>query len=175
MGCVRREAQTLIPAGCLREIRQTREKVPGKSAGAVGQDKNTAQIPRFLVGTLDAHDTVVTCVRTRLSAAGILAVVLLTAGAPLVAVVHDVCLAKQHDCGRTPLLIQCCCGDNGDISNQPGVTQAPIDIPGDQSAVSILPYTIEAPRVGASSWRVDTSPPHGRSPDLPILLADLRL
>ena len=31
------------------------------------------------------------------------------------------------------------------------------------------------PQAGVSPWHVATSPPHGRSPDLPILLADLRL
>ncbi len=119
---------------------------------------------------------VVTCVRTRLSAAGILAVVLLTMGAPLLAAVaeHKVCLAKQHDCGKTPRLAQCCRGDNGDVSDQPGVVQPRTHV-SDQFAASILATTIAVPRADASSRRVNTSPPHGRSPDLPILFVDLRL
>jgi hypothetical protein len=113
-------------------------------------------------------------VRTKLSAAGILVAVLLTTGAPLLAA-EAVCLTKHHDCGKTPRLAEPCCGDIGDVSNLPGVAQARTDVTRDHSAVSILPYAIETPRSGARAWHVDISPPRGRSPDLSILFADLRL
>jgi hypothetical protein len=110
--------------------------------------------------------------RLKLSAVVISVAVLATTGGPLLAA----CVAAQKpDCHKTTRLAQCCCCDDGEFSNQPGVAQAPTDIVGDhQSSVSVLPGTMETPSSGATSWHVDTSP-RWDSPDLPILFADLRL
>jgi len=116
-------------------------------------------------------------VRTRLLRINLLAVVLLTTANPLYAMAgqHKTCVAaKQPDCHKIAQLTECCCCD-GDGANQPGVTQVRADVTPDQSVVWILPSTVEAPQAGVASWHVATSPPHGPSPDLPILLADLRL
>jgi hypothetical protein len=119
----------------------------------------------------------VTRVRSKLSAAAIFVVAFLMTGASVVAVeaVCNVCVAKQHDCGKIPRLAQRCCGDNGDVSNPPGVTQAQSDVVADQSAVSVLPYAGGTLQSRAISWHGDTSPPRGRTSGLPILFADLRL
>ena len=116
---------------------------------------------------------IVMSMRLKLSAAIVSVAVLVMTGAPLLAACGA---AQQLDCHKTPRLAQCCCCDDGEISNQPGLTQARTNIVGDhQSAVSAVPGTIVTLRSGAASCQVDTSPPRGHSPDLPILFADLRL
>jgi hypothetical protein len=114
--------------------------------------------------------------RTNLSAAALLVALLATMGAPLFAAEasHEDC-AQQPHCRDLARLTQGCCYNARDISNQPGVAESRFDVAADRSAVWILPATIEPPPGSLRSRSVDTSPRHGPSPGLPILLADLRL
>jgi hypothetical protein len=114
--------------------------------------------------------------RTHLSAIALLVVVLLTTGAPLFAAAgsHQPCAAEPggHKTGR---ITACCCCDDSETSNQPGISQARMELTVDlQLAVSVVPATVDLP-LSAMSWPIDTYPPHRRPPDLPVLFADLRL
>ena len=64
--------------------------------------------------------SVVIPLRARLSAFAIVAAMLVTTAAPLLAneSVHRACLAHQHDCSATAQLKDCCCVDQGDRSDE---------------------------------------------------------
>jgi hypothetical protein len=114
--------------------------------------------------------------RTHLSAIALLVVVLLTIGAPLFAAAgsHQPCPAEP-DCHKAVRITACCCCDDSETSNQPRISQARMELTVDlQPAVAALPATVEPP-LRAASWSIDTYPADRRPPDLPILLADLRL
>ena len=50
------------------------------------------------------------------------------------AAAHPVCVAKQHDCGKTPSIRPCCCGEESNGSDQSG------PVPGKASVgVSLVP------------------------------------
>jgi len=120
----------------------------------------------------------VSILRTNLSAIALLVALLLTRGAPLFAAEasHKACMATHPpDCHR-PTGIAQCCGNDSDISNQPVVTRARVEVAADrQSVISVLPCLIETARTGAITRHVDTSPTRGPSAGLTILFADLRL
>jgi hypothetical protein len=115
---------------------------------------------------------------TKRSIVALFVVILLPTGASLSGAQgsHRAC-TPQPDCHRTVRIAACCCCDDGDASNQPGIAPARIAVTADQlSAIAIVPYTtMEPPQSCATSWHIDTSQPHERASDLPILLADLRL
>jgi hypothetical protein len=105
---------------------------------------------------------------------------LLMAAGPLLAAngLHRSCeVVQQPDCHQTTRLGQCCCCDGSDGADQAGFTQARIDAAADHHTmfVAVVPDAILMPELFAASWHIDTSPRHGRSALLPILLADLRL
>ena len=110
------------------------------------------------------------CVRTKLATPALLVAVLLTA--PLFAAEgsHRAC-PVQPGCHKTARITACCCCDGGDVSTQPGIAQTRDH----QPAIAIVPGAIETPQSWATVRHADRSPPSRRSPDLPILFADLRL
>ena len=116
--------------------------------------------------------------RTNLSTLALLLAVLLTAGKPVFAAEgpHQGCPeVQQLHCNKAAQISQCC-GDDHDVSNSPGIIEARIDVAADhQAAVSVVPSTLETLQSCVTACHLDSSPPHGRSLDLPILLADLRL
>lgn len=114
--------------------------------------------------------------RTHLSAIALLVVVLLTTGAPVFAAAgsHQPCPAEP-DCHKAARITACCCCDDSETSNQPRISQERMELTVDlQPAVAIVPAAVE-PLLCATFWPIDTYPPDRRPPDLPILLADLRL
>ena len=117
-------------------------------------------------------------VRTNLSTLALLLAVLLTAGKPLFAAEgpHQGCPdVQQPHCHKAAQISQCC-GDDRDVSNSPGILEARIDVAADhQAAVSVVPSTPEALQSSVTAGHLDSSPSHGRTLDLPTLLADLRL
>ncbi len=55
----------------------------------------------------------------RLAALSLLAATMAMSGGALFAqAMHPICVAKQHDCGKTPRLQACCCLDQGDRSDE---------------------------------------------------------
>ena len=88
--------------------------------------------------------------RARLSAIGVAAAMLLTFAAPLLAgeMDHPVCLAKEHDCGKTAQLRSCCCLVQGDRSNDAtppaGKTQiAPSLVDATPVVISVAPARLD--------------------------------
>ena len=87
---------------------------------------------------------------------------------------HPVCVAKQHDCGKTLSIKPCCCGEQQNPADQTGpaaskvsltitfvlVTAAGVDSPG--SADSALALVRSA-----------SSPPRPAAVDIPTLFATL--
>ena len=116
--------------------------------------------------------------RTNVSAIALLVAFLLTTGTPLFAGEgsHPTCTAAHPPACHKTAGIARCCGEDSDISNQPGITRARVEVAADrQSVISVLPCRIETPRPGAITRHVDTSPTRGPSAGLTILFADLRL
>lgn len=106
--------------------------------------------------------------RVRLSAAGILSVMLLTVATPLFAngVGHPTCLPKQHDCGKGAQLKSCCClaqGNHSDDATPAGKT------PIAQSVVNAALVAVSpslAPLERPRDVRSDAIPPRSAPHDL---------
>ena len=84
---------------------------------------------------------------------------------------HPVCTAKHHDCGKTPTIAKCCCGD--EQSSQAGSTpaQSRVEIHADYSSV---PAALNAASMVAPPHAivtVHTSPPHQYLIDRPTLFS----
>jgi hypothetical protein len=87
---------------------------------------------------------------------------------------HQAC-ATQPDCDQTVRISACCCCDDSEESNQPAISQSALEQAADQQAViAVVATAVESPLCMAA-WQIGTYPPHRPPPDLPILLADLRL
>ena len=117
-------------------------------------------------------------VRRKSAAIVLLASLLTLTGGPLFArgLTHLACAAKRHDCASTPVLTQCCCGHDGDISAPPATTTDRND---SLAASAVDAGTIvesDASMVATRFFpRPDTSPRLDHPPDLPVLFSDLRL
>jgi hypothetical protein len=86
---------------------------------------------------------------------------------------HQAC-AAQPDCHKTLRISACCCCDDSHTSNQPAISQARVEHAADQQPA----ITVVAAAVGPLirlTWQIGTYPTRRPPPDLPILLADLRL
>ena len=89
------------------------------------------------------------------------------------AAAHPVCVAKQHDCGKTPSIRPCCCGDQSNGSDQSG------PVPGKASVdVSLVPVAVVftpafAANPGDILVRAQASPPRAAPVDFPTLFASL--
>jgi hypothetical protein len=118
-------------------------------------------------GTCSAQ-IVVSTRRARLSAIGIIAVMLLAVATPLVATEsgHRVCLAKHHDCGQTLRVNTCCRMEPGDRSDDatPAAAKTQIAQPVSHGTMVLISAPLAAPdpiRLGGVS-----SPPRSSPPDL---------
>ncbi len=87
---------------------------------------------------------------------------------------HDVCISLRHACGRAPHLAQCCCRDFGSLSDRNGlaVTAHRHDVMPDSAGCVVVAsvaatHVLPAPR--------SSSPNRARSPDLTVLLGNLRI
>ena len=87
--------------------------------------------------------------------------------------IHPVCAAKAHDCGKAARITRCCCGDQGDASNQRGTVE---------SRVRLDANLTPAPGVSAMTGSADpcpmtvgayASPPRACPLDLPTRFVSL--
>jgi len=84
---------------------------------------------------------------------------------------HLACVAAHHACGSTTTMSACCCGGDSEASRQAGSTVRAVRVAPAPDAV-IFPAPIQCVP-GPMDDTVDA--PGAVSPDLPILLANLRL
>lgn len=126
-------------------------------------------VSAFLIG-------IVKSVRCGLPVLAMIIAIIGTATLPaFAAAVHPVCAAKQHDCGKTPSISQCCCGDQSNGSDQ----SAPI--PGKASVnVTFIPVApifaaAAAPNPEGILIRERASSPRAAPVDFPTLFASLLL
>lgn len=84
---------------------------------------------------------------------------------------HLACVAAQHACGSTTTISACCCGGDSEASRQAGQTVRAVRVAPAPDVV-IFPAPIQCV---ASPMDDIVDAPCAVSPDLPILLANLRL
>jgi uncharacterized heparinase superfamily protein len=86
---------------------------------------------------------------------------------------HDACATRHHDCNQTARISQCCCGDQGVVSDQGGPVEARVRVSADASSVPVAFTAGTIRNAFHTGVPVHTSPP-GRSPaDLRTLFASL--
>jgi hypothetical protein len=84
---------------------------------------------------------------------------------------HIACVAAHHACGSATTISACCCGGDSEASRQAGPTVRAVRV-SPAPDVLIFPAPIQG-LPGTMDDLVDA--PCAASPDLPILLANLRL
>ncbi len=116
-----------------------------------------------------------TALRTKLAAitliAGTLAV---TGGSVFAQDRHPVCAAKQHDCGRTATISNCCCGDQGTAHDEatPALSRVEGKAAG-QPATTALPHIVRVVSAPQRLSAVHTFPPWLCLLDLSTLFSSL--
>jgi hypothetical protein len=113
----------------------------------------------------------VTDLRTRLAALSVAAAIVAMTGGPLFAQTdHPICTARQHDCGNTPTLSKCCCGDQDPTRHDSTPVQPRVEVRVDRSSTPALVEVVSAP-ARHSVIHVQTSPPRLCLLDLPTLFS----
>lgn len=137
--------------------------------------KTAPQIGRLPAGTADAFPVgTVTAPHPKLSIVALIASLLAaTAGAVFTQAIHPVCLAKQHDCGKTAKIAQCCCGDSGVTQNEGTPVQSRFEIRADLSQAPAVTSDVQVATTPHALIRVHMSPPRLSHLDLPTLFASL--
>jgi hypothetical protein len=116
----------------------------------------------------------VTVPRVRLSVVALIASLLATTGGAVFAqALHPVCVARQHDCGKTTTIAQCCCGDSGAAQNEGTPVQTRMDIRADFSQAQAVTSDVQVATTPHALIHVQTSPPRLSRLDLPTLFASL--
>lgn len=126
-----------------------------------------------LTGTLSAVVIgVVKSARMILPVIALLVAVTGTATVPAFAgQIHPICASKQHDCGRTSRITQCCCGDEPASQQQSTPVQTRVDVCADLSPVPVIMQAVLVATTSHTPTRIDTSPPHRHLVDLPTLFS----
>ena len=113
----------------------------------------------------------VTLLRMRLAALSIVAVMIATTGGSVfVQAIHSVCVAKQHDCGKTATISNCCCGDQ-DTRTDAIPVQSRVEVHVDLPATPVLPNVVSIAPAPQGLGPVRTSPPRLCLLDLPTLFS----
>jgi hypothetical protein len=98
--------------------------------------------------------------------------VLATAGGQLFAqAIHPVCAAKQHDCGDSARISECCCGDAAAAHDETTPAQARIEVQGSLAPAPALLDVFRLVPTPLPLTPVCTSPPNLCQIDLPTLFA----
>jgi hypothetical protein len=112
--------------------------------------------------------------RARFSALLLVAAVIGAIGVPVFAgQIHAVCAAKQHDCGRAPTITNCCCGDQGDVSNQGGPVESRVQLNPILTFAPCVVATVDFSSLCAMHVGSNTSPPRASPLDRPTLFSSL--
>jgi hypothetical protein len=117
---------------------------------------------------------IVKSVRRVLSTVVVLAAVIGGATIPAFAgIAHPVCAAKQHDCGATPKVSKCCCGDEQTSPTDSTPVQPRVEI---GAPLSSMPAVLAIVHLTMTPHAVHTgylAPPHPATVDLPTLFSSL--
>jgi hypothetical protein len=155
----------------VRKIRHLREKFPTVRRLA----KNIAKKAGFSRSAAwhapCTPGVVVSFLRTKVSAVALVASLLVAVGGSVFAQAgHPVCVAKQHECGKTATISTCCCGaqDATGPDSTPG--QSRVEVSGDMTPAPALPHIVTIVSTPRSLAPVQTSPPRLCLLDLPTLL-----
>ena len=118
---------------------------------------------------------VVPLLRAKLSAIALIVATLAAGGAGVLGAQgrHDMCAARQHDCGRTATIARCCCGAQNDSSRSPAPVEARAQIAPDATAVPIVVAAAMLMSADTRTSQIQKSPPPPRHADLPTLFASL--
>lgn len=127
------------------------------------------------VGTRSAlRSDAVTRLRIRIAALAIIAGLLTGASASALAGGRNaVCVAKQHDCGKTARITSCCCGDAGAQDDASTPAQSRVETTPAVVATAVLPLFVDIVPATHPAPAVHTSPPGMWLVDLPTLFATL--
>ena len=113
-----------------------------------------------------------TPLRMKLAALSVVAVMIATTGGSvLVQAIHPVCVAKQHDCGKTATISNCCCGDQDAARTDATPVQSRVEVRADLPATSALPHVVHIAPAPQALSPVQTSPPRLCLLDLPTLFS----
>jgi hypothetical protein len=154
----------------VRKIRHRREKFPTVRRLA----KNIAIKAGFLCSAAwhapCTPGVVVSFLRTKVSAVALVASMLVAVGGSVFAQAgHPVCVAKQHECGKTARISTCCCDAQDATGSDSTPVPSRVEVRGDMTVAPTLPNVdsdLSAPLQVAT---VQTSPPHLCLLDLPTL------
>ena len=115
-----------------------------------------------------------TTLRTKLAAIALIVGTLSVMGGSVFAQDrHPVCAAKQHDCGSTATISNCCCGDQGAAHNEATPVQSRAEGKAGQPAIVALPHVVHVVSAPQPLSAVHTVPPRLCLLDLPTLFASL--
>jgi len=110
--------------------------------------------------------------RTILSAiALLLAVTSAATASALAGETHRMCVTKQHDCGQTPRITQCCCGDEQASQMESTPVQSRIDVRADLLSMPAVMSVVQVATAPYALIAIHTSPPHRFLIDLPTLFS----
>lgn len=99
------------------------------------------------------------------------AIIATTGGSVLAQALHPVCIAKQHDCGKTAKISKCCCGDREAARTDATPVQSRVEVRADLSATPVLPNVVHIAPAPQALSPVQTSPPRLCLLDLPTLFS----
>jgi hypothetical protein len=117
---------------------------------------------------------IVKSVRTALSAMTLLVAMTATATVPAFAgLLHPVCASTQHDCGQTPKIVSCCCGDEHASPTESTPVQSRVQIRADFSSMPAVTSALQVAMTPHARTPVHTSPPNRGVVDLPTLFSSL--
>lgn len=107
-----------------------------------------------------------------LSTIGLVVAILGMATVPAFAgISHQACTAKQHDCGKTPTLTTCCCGDGQSSQTDSTPVQSRVEVRADLWSMPPLTSADHVVSSLIALAAVHTSPPHRYLIDLPTLFS----
>jgi hypothetical protein len=110
--------------------------------------------------------------RSIATASTLIALLTVTAAAPAAgAAAHALCRAEHHDCGSTPSLKSCCCGEDGGSQDAAGPAAVRITIERTTPAAAGLFAAPPRPDLHRAAKAHASSPPRAAPVDLPILFA----
>lgn len=108
----------------------------------------------------------------KLAAISVVAVMIATTGGSVfVQAIHSVCVAKQHDCGKTATISNCCCGDQDATRTDATPVQSRVEVHVDLQATPVLPNVVPIVRAPQALVAIQTSPPRLCLLDLPTLFS----
>ena len=117
---------------------------------------------------------IVSSVQRALSSIVVLAAIIGGASVPAFAgMIHPVCVSKHHECGATPKISKCCCGDEQSAQTESTPGQSRVDLRATFSCIAAVSTAIQVALTPHTVHTGGSTPPHNSSVGLPILFSSL--